>query len=347
MHAREGFDPRFLFEVLRCNRQWLLENVDSASHGTGRLNTEVLLSLPFDAPELDEQRHIAASASIFDAKIALNRRTAATLEALARRVFRAWFVDFDPVKAHAAGEEPHGLPPEVAGLFPDRSEETEIGPAPAGWAVVPLSEVCEARKGLSYKGAGLTEEGGRPLHNLNSVFEGGGYKHAGLKRYTGGFKPRHLVRPGDALVTNTEQGHDRLLIGYAAIVPGLYGDDGLFSHHLYRVRPRPDAGVTGEFLVHLLNDRRMQQTVSGYANGTTVNMLPPRRPRTPPLRAAPARTDRPLHDPRAARIRARREALETEKTTLAATRDRLLPKLISGELRVANPSDVAGSETHD
>ena len=69
-------------------------------------------------------------------------------------------------------------------------------------------------------GTGLRNDGtGLPMHNLNSVFEGGGYKHEGLKYYAGEYREKHLLEPGDMIVTNTEQGFDHLLIGHAAICP--------------------------------------------------------------------------------------------------------------------------------
>lgn len=112
------------------------------------------------------------------------------------------------------------------------------------------------------------------MHNLNSIYEGGGYKHDGLKHYEGEYKPHHLARSGDVIVANTEQGHHRLLIGYAAIVPACFDGESLFSHHIYRVRPHDTSGLTADYLCRLLNTRVMHDTVSGYANGTTVNMLP-------------------------------------------------------------------------
>jgi len=78
----------------------------------------------------------------------------------------------------------------------------------------------EVFRGLSYKGSGLTENGfGIPMHNLNSVYEGGGYKIEGIKFYSREYKERHLVYPGDIIVTNTEQGHEFKLIGFQAIIP--------------------------------------------------------------------------------------------------------------------------------
>ena len=112
------------------------------------------------------------------------------------------------------------------------------------------------------------------MHNLNSIYEGGGYKYDGLKHYEGEYKPQHVARSGDVIVANTEQGHHRLLIGYAAIVPSRFNGDTIFSHHIYRLRPKTSSGLTPGYLCHLLNTSVMHETVSGYANGTTVNMLP-------------------------------------------------------------------------
>ena len=112
------------------------------------------------------------------------------------------------------------------------------------------------------------------LLNLNSVYEGGGYKSAGVKRYDGDFKEQHVVRPGDVIVTNTEQGHERRLIGFAALVPERIAQPALFSHHLFRVRTHADSGLSNDFICRWLNTSSAHDVVSGYANGTTVNMLP-------------------------------------------------------------------------
>ena len=153
-----------------------------------------------------------------------------TLEAMASAIFQDWFVNFGPVRAKLEGREPY-LPPELWALFPDRLVDSELGEIPEGWGVKALGDCIDVARGLSYKGAGLGSTG-IPMHNLNSVYEGGGYKDDGIKYYNGDFQERHVTRPGDLLVTNTEQGHDRLLIGFAAIVPKRFGDNGLFSHHL-------------------------------------------------------------------------------------------------------------------
>ena len=284
-------------------------------------------------PPLPDQRGIARILGALDDKIELNRRMNATLEAMAGAMFRSWFVDFDPVRAKMEGRDT-GLPKYLADLFPDRLVESELGEIPLGWRVESLAEHFEAAKGVSYKGSGLGG-GGAPLHNLNSIHEGGGYKYEGIKFYSGEYAERHRVRPGDVIVANTEQGHDRLLIGYAAIVPEAFGTDGIASHHLYRLRPRRASWLSSRFLLFLLNLRQMHDLVSGYANGTTVNMLPidgVQRPRVP----LPSRALVEAFDAMASCSEHRREQTVRESRTLTTLRDQLLPKLVSGELSVKN-----------
>ncbi|HLX26888.1 MAG TPA: restriction endonuclease subunit S [Casimicrobiaceae bacterium] len=288
-------------------------------------------------PPVAEQRAITHILGTLDDKIELNRRMNETLESMARALFKSWFVDFAPVRAKAEGRDP-GLARPLADLFPARLVASDLGEIPNGWAMAPLGDYFDAVKGVSYKGDGLADSG-MPLHNLNSVYEGGGYKYEGIKYYTGEYRDRHLVRPGDVIVANTEQGHDRLLIGYAALVPALFGDRGIASHHIYRLRAKPGSALTEAFLCHLLNSPRMHDFVSGYANGTTVNMLPIDGVQQPLIACPPS----PLvaaFTTLALNMERRREEMISESRALAALRDGLLPRLISGKVRVNVARDI-------
>jgi type I restriction enzyme S subunit len=243
-------------------------------------------------------------------------------------------VDFDPVRTKIAGRQPAGMDKTTATLFPDSFQDSPLGKIPKGWQVARLNEHVEAVKGLSYKGAGLSDTG-VPLHNLNSVHEGGGYKFEGVKHYIGEYRDRHIVRPGDLIVTNTEQGHDCLLIGYAAIVPRMFGDFSLFSHHIYRVRPLDRSPVTPAWMCYLLNSSAMHDTVSGYANGTTVNMLPVAGLQHPQFLLPPAEIIQKF-DGLAIPVLGRLERMVAENRNLAVLRDALLPKLLSGEFHIGD-----------
>jgi type I restriction enzyme, S subunit len=339
---KQRLHGRYLFYALQS------EDVrhDLLSRATGTtaqgIRQSELRHVRIAVPPLHEQRAIAHILGTLDDKIELNRRMNETLEEMARALFKSWFVDFDPVRAKAEGRDP-GLPKHLAALFPSRFVDSELGEIPDGWHVATLKDVCEATKGVSYKGSGLADAG-MPLHNLNSVHEGGGYKYAGIKHYTGEFADRHVVLPGDLLVANTEQGHGRLLIGYAAIVPSIFGERGIASHHIYRVRALAKTAFSSVYLCRLLNSHKMHELVSGYANGTTVNMLPVTALQHPMIVVPPSDLIRIFSDSASAMGRRYEKAI-SESASLAATRDALLPKLISGELRVKDAESFIAKVT--
>ena len=323
-------DPRFLAYYVNSVA---VQHVNSHLVGAVQqhFNVGSARNMGMYLPDLPEQHAITHILGTLDDKIELNRRMGETLEAMARALFKSWFVDFEPVRAKAEGRDT-GLPESIADLFPARLVDSELGEIPEGWGIHPLSDCVDIARGLSYKGSGLSSNG-LPMHNLNSIHEGGGYKHEGIKYYNDTHKPKHMVRSGDVIVANTEQGHDRLLIGFAAIVPARYREESLFSHHIYRVSPKSLVGLTSDYVCQLLNTQAMHDTVSGYANGTTVNMLPSDALEIPQillpyLQIVSAYTDL------AQAARERQEKLIDESRTLATIRDTLLPKLISGELRV-------------
>ena len=134
LHMRNDYLPYLLLG----NKDRLLSLVDLAGHGTGRLNTDELKALDVALPPPDEQRAIAHILGTLDDKIELNRRMSETLEAMARALFKSWFVDFDPVRAKMEGRDP-GLPKEIADLFPSRMVESELG------------EIPEKRRSLRYE----------------------------------------------------------------------------------------------------------------------------------------------------------------------------------------------------
>ncbi len=208
LRGGEGLDTRFLRYVIGCRD--FSDYVLSVQTGTAvpHISAWQIEDYEFRLPPVRHQRAIGHILGALDDKIELNRRMNATLEAMARALFRSWFVDFDPVRAKMEGRDT-GLPKVVADMFPDRLVNSDCGAAPEGWPIESLADHFEVMKGVSYKGSGLGGDG-VPLHNLNSIHEGGGYKYEGIKFYSGEYAERHRVRPGDVIVANTEQGHDRL-----------------------------------------------------------------------------------------------------------------------------------------
>jgi type I restriction enzyme S subunit len=287
--------------------------------------------LPIRFPDIATQRSIARFIGALDDKIELNRRMSATLEEMARALYRSWFVDFDPVHARALGQSPAHMTPTTAAIFPDSFSPDGL---PNGWVREPLARHVTATRGLSYKGKHLCgPDDGVPLHNLNSILEGGGYKDGGAKYYNGDFKPRHEIRPGDLIVANTEQSFGLELIGHAALVPSWLGPFGIFSQHLYKVEIMDGSPLSKEWLYLALSIASLGVEIRGFSNGTTVNMLPADAFDIPEAIIPPESVVEKLNDFVQPAF-AKQERLREEARTLASLRDTLLPRLMSGDLRI-------------
>ena len=129
-----------------------------------------LRTIEIPVPPLPEQRAIAHILGTLDDKIELNRRINETLEAMAQALFKSWFVDFDPVRAKMEGR-PTGLPKEIEDLFPDSFEDSELGEIPRGWEVGGLADITELQNGYAFKSSDWVENG-IPVIKIGSVRPG-------------------------------------------------------------------------------------------------------------------------------------------------------------------------------
>ena len=148
LKARPEFDSRFLAYYLRSDAFWtFIRGVLGDKSAQPNASASTMTKAPLSAPrDKNEQRAIAHILGTLDDKIELNRRMNETLEAMARALFKSWFVDFDPVRAKAEGRDP-GLPKPLADLFPDSFEDSELGEIPRGWAVGPILEHARLMSG--------------------------------------------------------------------------------------------------------------------------------------------------------------------------------------------------------
>ena len=142
-----ALDARFLRYVLvSYDYQSRLLALASAGATRPALTKMMIEGLDVPAPPLPEQRAIAHILGTLDDKIELNRRMNETLEAIARALFKSWFVDFDPVRAKAEGRDP-GLPKHLADLFPDSFEDSELGEIPKGWEMTRFADTADITGG--------------------------------------------------------------------------------------------------------------------------------------------------------------------------------------------------------
>jgi type I restriction enzyme S subunit len=135
----QGNDPQFVSYMLRTID---FHSCSDKSSVPG-VNRNDLHQIPVLIPPLAEQKSIAAVLGTLDDKIELNRRMNATLEAMARALFQSWFVDFDPVRAKLDGRNPAALDPATAALFPDRFEDSAVGHIPHGWSIGTITDCCD------------------------------------------------------------------------------------------------------------------------------------------------------------------------------------------------------------
>jgi type I restriction enzyme, S subunit len=294
--------------------------------------------IPLPAP--DEQRAIAHILGTLDDKIELNRRMNETLEAMARALFKSWFVGFDPVRAKAEGRDP-GLPQPLADLFPDSFEDSELGDIPTGWRAGRLDDVlAELVSGARPKGGAVEE--GVPSIGAENVIGLGRYDFSKEKYVPQEFFERlklngAAVRAGDVLLYK-----DGAQIGRKTYFDCDFPHaECAINEHVFILRPR--RSEEQRFLFFWLDQASMTQEIVSLnsnsaqpgINQSGVRGLPVLLPKDEVVDA---------FDQLAVRLTTRLFANCKESRTLAALRDTLLPKLISGEVLVRSLKKITPSD---
>lgn len=305
---------RFLFYALQSEQ--VRHDLLSRATGTtaqGIRQTELrLVRVP--VPPLPEQRAIAHILGTLDGKIELNRRMNETLEAMARALFKSWFVDFDPVRAKAEGRDP-GLPQHLADLFPDSFEESDLGEIPAGWEVGTVGDEFEVIMGQSPPGESYNTLGtGLPFYQGRADFTD---RFPARRVYC--TAPTRRARSGDTLISvRAPVGDINMADEDCAIGRGVAA-----ARHRSRSSP-----YTYQFMRSIASVFAVFEgagTVFGSIGKKDFGAIPCV---APPAAAVAA------YDNLAAPMDGRYGLAVRESRTLAKLRDTLLPKLISGELRV-------------
>ena len=309
------------------------------STGRQRVMADSLRSFDLILPPIEEQRRIAHILGTLDDKIELNRQMNETLEATARVIFKSWFVDFNPVKAKMEGRKPPCMDTETGALFPSEFQDSPLGKIPEGWTVEKIGNLVEIVKGRSYRSSELTESD-TALVTLKSLMRGGGYRPDGLKPYTGKYNPEQVITLGELVVSYTDVTQDAEVVGKPAIVRGDEKYQTLVaSLDLGIIRPL-ELTLSVWFLYCLFRERHFQSHIYGYADGTTVLHLS--KDGVPSYQfALPPEKIRCLFDSIVKPLFAKIESNENESRTLAQIRDTLLPKLLSGEVRVDDAAEIS------
>lgn len=335
--------PRFLLYAIQSPE---VQHEISWSEGTGstvsNIRIPVLQSIKIPLFPLNEQAGIAVLLGALDDRIALLRETNTTLEAIAQALFKSWFVDFDPVRAKQQGRAPEGMDETTAAFFPDSFEESELGLVPSGWKVKALGELCTVTIGGLW-GKDTKEDAalvpaislrGVDLENLRSL---GFAKDAPIRWVKPAAMEKRRITENEVLVASSGAGPCGRPLWAGTAFETLYGMPVIFSNFVKRL----DCGTasTAIYVDRLLADMRKSKEIWNYINGTSIPNLDDKLLLTTKKVVLPSDEILLVFEEI---VRVIYLKLYSKKAhTLATLRDTLLPRLISGQLRLPEAEILA------
>ena len=319
--------PKTELDVRWAYYELLTRDINGMDSGSAIPSTsrEEFYSLPVSVPPPPEQRAIAHVLGTLDDKIELNRRMNETLEAMARALFKSWFIDFDPVRAKIAGRDP-GLPQHLAAFFPDRLVDSELGLIPEGWEVKALGELCHKPQ-YGYTTSAMDEAVGPKFLritdiNKNAWLDWGSVPYC---KIIDDDLEKYRLNKGDILIARmADPGHGVLIEE---------DQEAVFASYLIRFLPLHMRHA--RLLQYWLRSSMYWALVLGRGAGTTRVSLNAKVLSGFPL-VVPTASVAEAFEEHITSLRARVVANTSESRILAVQRDALLPKLISGSIRVNN-----------
>ncbi|MFG1201751.1 restriction endonuclease subunit S [Xanthobacter aminoxidans] len=312
---REKIDPQYLFAALRS--PMIQESIDRMHVGTmiphfkkGDFN-KLIIPLP-DRPI---QEFIGSVHMALVERIELNRRMNETLEAMARAIFKDWFFDFGPTRAKMEGRAPY-LAPDIWSLFPDRLDEEE---KPEGWNNGALSNIADLNPETWTRS---TYPNAVEYVDLSNTKWGTIEVVTRFEKAVAPSRAQRILRPGDTIVGTVRPGNG----SYAFVsAKGLTGSTGFAVL-------RPKKNIFRELVYLAATSRDNIDRLSHQADGGAYPAVRPEIVAATEIMVAPDSIFVAFNDASAAFFE-RIEANKSENQTLAATRDLLLPRLMSGEIR--------------
>lgn len=305
-------------------RHWVVSTATGST--VKHTSPDRILSYEFLLPSLAEQREIGETLATLDDRISLLRETNATLEAIAQALFKSWFVDFDPVRAKAEGRQPEGMDAATAALFPDSFEESELGLVPKGWRAGLLSDLASFQNGYAFKSQDWVDTG-HPVVKIGDVKPGlidfSGCSRVAPTTVVG--LERFKLSRGDLLVGMTGY------VGETGLVPRIE-PDAYINQRVGRLVTR--AGLTDIGMVYcavrdpaykVYAESQSHGSAQANVSGAALLAYPLVIPR-PDVLYSFNRIVEPLLESTLAN--------HEQAQTLTQLRDTLLPRLISGQLRL-------------
>lgn len=314
--SQESIVPEFAGYYFRSPMFRIDVTAMSSQSTRASLNNDMLGRLKMPLPPLNIQRSIGNALKVLDDKIKQNCRTNKVLESMARAIFKAWFVDFEPVKAKAAGATSFpGMPQEDFDRLPDKLVETELGAVPEGWAVQAVSKIAQYVNGKAFtKHANGQGRMIIRIAELNSG-PGGATKYSDVET-----EPEYTAFPNDLLFAWSGS------LG----VHRWHRDEAIINQHIFKVIPKdfPQWYVFYRLVEAMPFFQAIASTKATTMGHIKRGHLDDAIFTKPPQFLVDAADEqiRPLYD--------LIHRNEREMLALENIRDALLPKLISGEIRI-------------
>lgn len=328
----KGNDPKYIHYFLKTI-DFLAYSDKAAVPGVNRNHLhEALVNLP----DVNLQIEIAGFLGALDDRIALLRETNATLEAIAQALFKSWFVDFDPVHANAGTQAP-SLPAEIQALFPSRLVESPQGLIPEGWEWSTIGDVCEFQNGYAFKSNEMSKnsEDTFKIFKMGNIKKGGGLNRSGTKDFYEKSKAhslgRYLIKKGDLLMCMTDMKNNVALLGHTALMDN--SDEFLLNQRVGLLRTKNVNILNYPFLYILTNSAAFLDDLRARANsGVQVNLS------TSEIKATsfllPPKAIHAQFNELVEQLFESMFANDQKQECLIELRDTLLPRLISGQLRL-------------
>jgi type I restriction enzyme S subunit len=321
LEPKETLDPHWAY--------FAVKNLDisTLASGTGvpSLSRDDFYREEIALPPLADQKAIAHILGSLDDKIELNQKMNQTLEEIARAIFRSWFVDFDPVRAKAEGR-PTGLPPEISDLFPDKLVDSEIGEIPMGWKLSTLSEVFDIQGGSQPPAKTFIDEEKDGYVRLLQIRD---YDNSNHKTYIPAKKNLRLVDEDDVLIGRYGSGNGKFMED--SLGRPLRGLSGAINVAVVRTIPKLEN--SREFIATMVSSGLFYKwIVGGSARAVQAGF---KKDDLDYIKlSVPSSEILLVYEEFGALVWKRTKAFREENRILSELRDTLLPKLISGELRI-------------
>ncbi|MCB9186904.1 MAG: restriction endonuclease subunit S [Flavobacteriales bacterium] len=318
-----NLDPKYLFYFLTSSegQHEMAKGVVSSTQP--KLPLYSIQDIDVPVPPLPEQKAIASILSAIDDKIENNLAMNFTLEEMAMALYKHWFVDFGPFQHQE---------------FID----SELGSIPKGWEVKKLGELIHIKHGFAFKGKQFTQEERKELLLTPGNFEASGgikFNWGKQKFYSGDFPEEYILNQGDLILALTDLTQDCAILGAPAIIPD---EDFHYLHNQRLGLVQQQSYLTNEIMYLIANSHDFREYIRGSKTGSTVSHTSPSRIYEFAIPVPPKEQLSALNT-QVYPVLQKTYSNLSENKALSKLRDTLLPKLISGEVRVKDAEQTVAN----